>query len=218
MTTIIEARPNESRTRGPGRLAGPSLVLGGIAFLVGGVTHPSDSGSGNKVQQLHEMLVNSSWYPSHVLLLVAMALFATGILTFGRQPGLTSGMERLLKFVFVIACIATVSMAVHLFAALGADSLADGRHSLVSRVQTVNETVVDAGWGLAFAALAVVGGLTGTVGNRITIPFGLIGGLAYALASGTIAYTDTFDALFKVGSLLSVWAIMVGVIDVRRRR
>ncbi|MGH2599979.1 MAG: hypothetical protein ACRDJ9_11400 [Dehalococcoidia bacterium] len=217
MATMIEARPDVLRTRGLVRLAGPSLVLGGVAFFAGGVTHPSDSGEGNKVQQLHEMLIDSSWYPSHAVLLAAMALFATGILACRQRPELTPGMQRLLKYVFVIACVATVSMAVHLFAALDAESLADGKQSLVSRVQTVNETVVDAAWGLALASLAVVGGLTRSVGNRITIPFGLVGGLAFALASGSIAYTDTFDSLFKIGSLLSIWAILVGVTAIRRR-
>lgn len=109
-------------------------------------------------------------------------------------------------------------MAVHLFAALGAGSVANGQHSLVSRAQTINETIVDAAWGLALATLAVVGGLTRTVGNRFTITFGLVGGLAFALASATIAYTDTFDSLFKAGSLLSLWAILSGVIAIRDRR
>ena len=215
MTAMIEGRPEAVRTGGLSRLAGTLLVLGGVAFFVGGVTHPSDRGNGNKVQQLHDMLVDSSWYPSHAVLLAAMALFAIGILAVRHRRDLAPGMERLLKVVFIIACIATVAMAVHLFAALDAESLVDGKQSLVSRVQTVNETVIDATWGLAVATLAVVGGLTRSVGNRITIPFGLIGGLAFALASATIPYTDTFDSLFKVGSLLSIWAILVGVTEIR---
>ncbi len=215
MTTTIEARPDAVRRRGLPRLAGPAFVLGGFAFFVGGVTHPSDSGDGNKVQQLHDMLVDSSWYPSHAVLLAAMGLFATGILVVRQRRDLNPGMEHLLKYVFVIACIATVAMAVHLFAALDAEPLADGKQSWLSRVQTVNETVVDAAWGLAVATLAVAGGLTRSVGNRITILFGLVGGLAFALASATIPYTDKFDPLFKVGSLLSIWAILVGVTEIR---
>jgi hypothetical protein len=217
MTTVVEAHPNTQRTSPVVRLAGPSLVLGGVAFFLGGVTHPSDSGEGTKVQQLHEMLVDPSWYPSHALLLAAMALFAVGIFALRQRRNLSTGMERLLQVVFVIACVATLAMAVHLFAAIGADSLADGKHSLVSRLQTVNETVVDTAWGLALATLAVAGGLTRTVGNRLTIPFGLVGGLAFALASATIAFTDTFDSLFKLGSLLSIWAILVGSLAIRRR-
>ena len=209
MTTMMEAPPDTERLIRVPRLAGTAFLLAGVAFFVGGITHPSDTGDGNKVQQLHDMLVDSSWYPSHAVLLAAMALFATGILAVLQRRDLGPSLEGLLKVVFVIACIATVAMAVHLFAALDAESLADGKQSLVSRIQTVNETVVDAAWGLAVATLAVVGGLTRSIGNRITIVFGLVGGLAFALASATIPYTDTFDPLFKVGSLLSIWAIMV---------
>lgn len=217
MTTTIKGRQHPLGTNAQLRLAGPAFVLGGIAFFIGGMTHPTDSGEGNKVLQLHEMLVESSWYPSHALLLVAMALFATGIFAYQQRPDLTPGMEKFLKYAFVIACITTVSMTVHLFAALGADSLADGKHSTISRVQTLNETVVQSVWALAIAALAILGGLTRTVGNRLTIPFGLIGGAAFAIASATIPYTDTFDSLFKIGSLLAVWAILTGVIAIRQQ-
>ncbi len=216
MTTTLEPHPQLGGTAAASRLAGSSLVVGGVAFFVGGVTHPSDSGRGNKVEQLHEMLVDPSWYPSHAMLLLAMGLFAVAFNAMWRRGGSTPQVARLLKVVFVIACIATVSMAVHLFAAADAEALADGQHSLVSRVQTVNETVVDATWGLAIAALSLAGGVARRVGNRFTIAFGVVGGLAFALASATIAYTDTFDFLFKLGSLISVWAILVGVITFRR--
>ena len=216
MSTMVEPRPPLRGTTGVSRVVGPSLVLGGVAFFVGGVTHPSDSGAGDKVQQLHEMLVDPSWYPSHAMLLLAMGLFAVGFHAMRERGDLTPGVARLLKIAFVITCVATVAMAVHLFAAVDADSLADGQESLVSRVQTINETVVDATWGLAIAAVSLVGGLARRVGNRFTIPFGVVGGLAFALASGTIAYTDTFDSLFKLGSLISIWAILVGVTTMRR--
>ena len=66
----------------------------------------------------------------------------------------------------------------------------------------MNETIVDASWGLAIAALAVAAGVTGALGNRVTAGVGLIGGLAFALASATIAYTDRFDGLFPLASLI----------------
>lgn len=218
MTTTTEVRWNAQQPEGLARLAGPMFVLGGIAFFIGGVTHPGDSGTGNKVQQLHNALVDPSWYRSHAVLLAANALFAAGILALRRRDDLRADMERLLKAVFVIACIATVAMAVHLFAALDADSLADGEHGVVSILQTANEAIVGTAWGLALATLAVVGGLTRSLGNRMTMPFGLVGGLAFALASATIAYIDTFDPLFKVASLLSVWAIVAGGMAIRQRR
>lgn len=218
MTTTLEPRPQVRGTTALSRLAGPSLVLGGIAFFVAGVTHPTDSGEGNKVEQLYEMLVDPKWYPSHAVLLLAMGLFAVAFQGVRQQRDLAPGVARLLKVVFVIACITTVSMAVHLFAAADADSLADGQPSLVSRVQTINETVVGTTWGLAIATLSLVGGLARRVGNRFTIPFGVVGGSAFALASATIAYTDAFDSVFKLSSLISIWAILAGVISIRRLR
>lgn len=218
MTTIVDVQPGSARASGLERLAGPLLILGGIAFLIGGVSHPSDDGTGNKTEQLYDMLVKSAWYPSHGVMVAAMALFAAAIFALRKRSDMAPGVERTLKVVFVIASLATLSMVTHLFAALDAESLADGKPSLVSRLQTINETVFDTAWGLALVTLAVVGGLTRSVGNRITIPFGVVGGLAFALASATIAYIDTFDPLFQVASLLSVWAVLVGIIAIRDRR
>lgn len=200
------------------RGARPALLIGAVAFFAGGITHPTDSGAGNKVQQLHEMLVDPRWYPSHAALLVAMASFAVAFAALRRRAGDAAPAGPLLKAAVVVGCIATASMGLHLFAALGAESLEDGQHSVVSRLQTVNETAVDAAWGLAVAAVATVGGLTKTAGNRLTAPLGLVGGLAFALASATIAYTDTFDGLFALGSLVSVWAVAVAVVTPGVRR
>jgi len=145
-----------------------------------------------------------------------MACFATGIVALRRRGDLSPALAKLVNVVSVVACVAAVAMLVHLLAALGAESLATGEHSLFSRVQTVNETIVDASWGLAIAVLAVAGGWTRTLGNRGTISLGVVGGLAFSLASATIAFTDQFDALFALGSLVGIWAVAVGAMGLRR--
>ncbi len=126
-------------------------------------------------------------------------------------------MARVTKAVGGIAVLATLGMAAHLFAALEAQSLEAGQPTLISTVQTWNETIIDTLWALSIAFLAVAGGLTRTVGNRITIALGLVGGLAFALASATIAFTDQFDALFALGSLIGIWAVTVGVMAAARK-
>ncbi|MFE2519401.1 hypothetical protein [Streptomyces mirabilis] len=113
--------------------------------------------------------------------------------------------------VSVIAVVATIGMTLHLFAALGADGIADGEKTALYHVETWNETIVDPLWGLGIATLAVAGGLTRTLGNPITLALGLVGGLAYALASATIAFTDRFDALFLLASLIGIWAVVACV-------
>ena len=77
--------------------------------------------------------------------------------------------------------------------------------------------VVAAPWALSIAALAVAGGLSRTLGNPVTLALGLVGGLAHALAAATIAYTDRFDGLFPIGSLIGVWAVVIGVMVLLRR-
>ena len=195
---------------------GPAFFMaGGVTFIAGGAIHPSDNGVGNKVIQLHDMLVHPMWYPSHLLLLVAMTCFAAGIVALRSRRDLSPSVAELMRVTSVLACVAAGAMLFHLLAALGADSLATGEHSIFSRVQTVNETIVDASWGLAIAVLAVVGGWTRTVGNPFTIPLGLVGGLAFSLASATIAFTDQFDALFALASLIGIWAVTVGAMQLR---
>lgn len=211
MSTSTRVRTQLPRPERPERVAGPLLILGGVAFFAGGAIHPGDSGEGSKVSQLHDMMVDSMWYPSHALLLAAMACFAAAILAFRRPGGLVSGMATVTGVVSVIAVVATIGMTLHLFAALGADGIAGGEKTFLYHVQTWNETIVDSLWGLGIAVLAVAGGLTRTLGNPVTLALGLVGGLAFALASATIAFTDRFDALFPLASLIGIWAVVVGL-------
>lgn len=196
-------------TRPPHALAFPLLAVGGLAFIAGGMLHPGDSGSGTKTEQLHEMLVQSSWYPAHALLLFATVGFAAGALAL--RHGATGVVGATARIASVVGVVAVLGMAIHLLEALNADALADGRTNLFAQLQVVNETVVDSAWGLAFAALAVVGGVTRSIGNPVTAALGAVGGGAFTLASATIAFTDTFDPLFPVSALLGTWAIWIGV-------
>ena len=218
MSTSTEVPTRSSRLGARGaRLSGGLLMLGGVTFIAGGATHPGDSGQGSKVSQLHEMLIHPMWYPSHALLLVTMACFAVALVTLRRRAGFEGAMDKVTRVVAVIAVVAVVGMTLHMFSALGADAIADGSEPFVYELQTFNETVVDASWGLGMAALAVAGGLTRALGNLVTLALGLVGGLAFALASATIAYTDRFDAVFPVASLLGVWGVVVGLMLLRRQ-
>jgi len=216
MTTSTDVRPDLRRVRRSDRAAGILLLLGGVAFFAGGATHPGDSGTGTKVSQLHEMLVDSMWYPSHTLLLAAMACFAGAILAIRMRGGLDRRMAQVTRVVSVVAVAATVGMTLHLFAAEEAEALAGGETTFVYQLHVWNETIVNPLWALGMAALAIAGGLTRALGNSVTLVFGLVGGLAFALASATIAFTDRFDALFPLGSLLGIWGVLVGLLALRK--
>jgi hypothetical protein len=217
MSTSTEIRTHPSRLRRPDRVAGAFLVIGGVAFFAGGATHPTDSGEGSKVAQLHEMLVDPMWYPAHALLLAAMACFAAAFIALRLWGGLDATMATLTGIVSVIAVLATIAMTLHLFAAAGAAGIADGDKTLVYHLQTWNETIVNPLWSLGIAVIAVAGGLTRTLGNPVTIALGLVGGLAFALATATIAFTDRFDPLFPVASLLGIWGVAVGLMVLLRK-
>jgi hypothetical protein len=215
MSTTKE-RPVPLQTPRPA-IGSASLILGGIAFIIGGALHPQDSGHGNKVQQLHDMLVSGAWYPAHVVLVLSMGLFALALLTLRQRRGLRPSMTRVVRVVTVITVVATIGMTVHLLEAVKAGAVADGRVDFYVWLQTANEILVDATWGGGLAVLAVVGGVTGALGNRFTMLLGLVGGACFALASATIPFTDRFDPLFPVSSLLGVWAVAVGALELRRK-
>jgi len=48
------------------------------------------------------------------------------------------------------------------------------------------------------------------------LPLGVLGGLAFALATATIAFVDTFDPLFPVAGLAGVWLVAAGVVGLFR--
>lgn len=154
------------------RVGGICLALGGIAFFAGGVIHPQPRIEGTKVETLYDMFVQPTWYPSHALLLASFGLFAAATLLLRKRGDLGPGMARMVNVVSVVAVVATLGMAVHLFDALGAESIADGQPSLIYEVAKWNETIFSTLWGVGIVTLALAGGLTRTLGNRIIMPLG----------------------------------------------
>lgn len=193
------------------------LIVGGVAFFASGPLHPKGSDEGDKTEQLHSMLVDSAWYPAHLVGLLGFACVAAGLIALGRNPDLRDRLGRLLTVSIVVAVIGVLGSVVHLFAATQAAEIEDGGTTpLVAAFMGV-ETVVNPAWGLMMAALAVAGGLTRALGNRVVLGLGLLGGLAFAIATATIAYVDTFDPLFPVAGLAGLWLVAVGVIGMIRK-
>lgn len=197
------------------RLDSPSavlLVVGGLAFIAGGPLHPQGSNVGNKTQQLYSMLVEPLWYPAHAVSLLAMACIAAGLLAVRRQTGLAERARRVVSVAAWVAVVGAIGAVIHMFAATQASAIEDGGTTPLVTLFTGVETLVNPVWGLTIAVLAVVGGVTRALGNRIVLPLGLVGGLAFALATATIAFVDTLEPLFPVASLVGIWAVAVGVV------
>lgn len=188
------------------------LIAGGAAFFAGGPLHPRGGDEGDKTEQLHSMLVDPAWYPAHLVALLGFACVAAGLLVLRRDPVVRDHLGRLLPISAAVAVVATAGAVIHLFAATQAAAIEDGGTTPLVVAFTGVETVVNPAWGLMIAALAVAGGRTRALGNGIVLVLGLIGGLAFAVATATIAFVDTFDPLFPVAGLAGVWLAASGVI------
>ncbi|WP_112239274.1 hypothetical protein [Kribbella monticola] len=218
MTTNLDSPARSRRlTLDGGTIA--ALAGAAVAFNLGGALHPNDNGTGNKVAQLHHMLLQSSWYPAHLGLLAAFALFTVAFLRLRGRPELAPITRRIVRVMVVVSALTTSAMVPHLLAPLGADSIADGRSSALSVFMTVDETLADAPWALGIALLALVAGVTGNLGNRLTAVLGTVGGASFAAAAVTIPFTDALDGLFAVGGMgITLWALSVVAVAAYRRR
>jgi hypothetical protein len=217
MTTINHTRIPPSTTTRLDRAGHLFLIVGGAAFFASGPLHPTGSDEGDKTEQLHSMLIDPAWYPAHLVGLLGFACVAAGLLALSGEPTIRERLGRLLPISAAVGIAAVLGGVIHLFAATQAAEIEDGGTTpLVAAFMGV-ETIVNPAWGLMIAALAVVGGLSRALGNRIVLPLGLVGGLAFAVATATIAFVDTFDPLFPVAGLAGVWLIATGLVGLTRR-
>lgn len=215
--TTLASRATPATTPRLDRAGCLFLVVGGIAFFASGPLHPKGSDEGDKTEQLHSMLVDHAWYPAHLVALLGFACVAAGLIALWRDPVPRDRLGRLLTVAVGVGLVGVLGALVHLFAATQAADIERGSTTpLVAAFMGV-ETVVNPAWGLMIAALAVAGGRTRTLGNRVVLALGLVGGLAFAVATATIAYIDTFDPLFPVAGLAGLWLISVGVIGMVRK-
>ena len=217
MTTLRNSRTTAAPTPRLDRVGFVFLIVGGAAFFAGGPLHPTGTDAGDKTEQLHSMLIDFGWYPAHLVALVGFTCVAAGLLALRRNPMIRDRLGRLLPISAAVAVVTALGAVIHLFAATQAAAIEHGGTTpLVAAFMGV-ETIVNPTWGLMIAALAVAGGLTRTLGNRIVLPLGLLGGLAFALATATIAFVDTFDPLFPVAGLAGLWLVTTGIIGLTRR-
>jgi hypothetical protein len=218
MTTTLDSTTRSRRLALDGGTMA-ALMGAAVAFNVGGALHPNDSGAGDKVAQLHHMLLHSAWYPSHLALLASFGLFTVA---FARLPGrleLAPVTRRVVRVMTVISTLTTAAMVPHLLAPLGADSLADGQSNALSVFMTIDETLANAPWALGLALLALIAGVAGDLGNRVTAVVGVVGGVSFAAAAATISFTDALDKLFPVGGMgITLWALGVAAVGAWRRR
>jgi hypothetical protein len=207
------ASPGADVARRTGVLTSSILVAGGVVFFAGGGMHPhEDPPDVTLKQHLLVMFRDPGWYPAHLVILAGMAITALGLVALVRGGGL-DGVPRVRRVAVVAAaaaCVSTPAMLLHLVAAVDADRIAAHRATPITDVTLVIETVTTPFFGLAMAALAVVGAATRTLGNPVTALICVLGGVGFALAGSTFLVTDLFDPLFPAASGIAVWTAAAG--------
>jgi hypothetical protein len=199
-----------------------SLTAGGLLFLVGGAMHPNeDRPELSMAQQLRVMYEDPAWYPAHTAMFIGMVLITVALFALVRDSGI-AGVPRARTTTMVAAvtsAVATVGALLHLAAATDSDRIGQGDSMPpLSQVYLVLETISVPLFGFGVAALAIVGALTGTLGNRLTAVFGVVGGIGYALAGGTAMFTPVFDFLFPTALGIGLWTTAAGIAPLLRRR
>lgn len=219
MTTVAVAG-RTTLTRPMQRFIGFTLLAGGVVFFAGGPMHPSvDPPDVTVKEHLRLMFDEPTWYPSHTVLTIGLAVMAYGLITLVRSGALVNSPARTAARVAALATtIAVPAMLLHLVAAVDADRIASGASTPLTDIQVIVETITVPFFGLSIAALALIGGLTRTLGNKIVAIPGVLGGVGYALAGATFLFTDVFDPLFPAASGIAVWAAAVGVTLLLRNR
>ncbi|MEP7178517.1 MAG: hypothetical protein ABI775_05475 [Pseudonocardiales bacterium] len=203
----------EVRSR-PTSLVGWGLLTGGVIFFVGGSMHPKEDPPGVSMKEhLHAMYVDPLWFPAHALLLLGTALIAAALVLLVRG-GTLAGVPRVQTagtVAAVAAVLGTLETLLHLVAAVDANRIADHTATPLSDVLGIVETIAGPVFGFSIAALAVVGALTRTIGNRVTAVLGVVGGVAYGIATATILVTAKTDFLFPLSAGIGLWTVAAGI-------
>ncbi|HVL06578.1 MAG TPA: hypothetical protein VM388_11350 [Acidimicrobiales bacterium] len=216
MSTTQQRRAD--RPTVPSRRAGPTvawaMLIGGVAFFIGGSMHPGEDPPGLTLEEhLHLLYTDPAWFPSHAVLLVGLSLMAVGLVTLARGRTLASvpQAQKAATIAAAAGVAGALAMVLHLVAGSEADRIAAGQSTPITDVQLVVETLTVPAFGFGIAALALIGSSSRLLGNRVSAAFAVVGGVGYGLAGGTAIFTDALNFLFPAAAGIAVWAVAVGV-------
>ncbi|MEO5709047.1 MAG: hypothetical protein ABIQ59_04415 [Nocardioidaceae bacterium] len=200
------------------RLISRSFLIGGALLLAGSALHPHEHvDNGTLEEQFHAMFTDPHWYPAHVLLLIGLAFMTVAVVGLARaRPASLPG--RTTQFAATAVVVGTAAMVLHLIAKLDNPHIVAGENTPLLYAHAAVETVTVPMLGIAFAMLAAAGGRCRVLGNPFVAVLGIIGGLGYALAGVTAPFMATFTPLFDLVSLVGVWAVIVGAMQLVRGR
>jgi hypothetical protein len=202
------------RRRRASVLVGWGLLLGGATFFIGGSMHPKQDPPDVTVHEhLRIMFEDPAWYPSHAVLLVGMVLLAASLVGLVRHGALAAHprAQKAGVVAAVTSVIAAFGMALHLVAGSEAGRIAAGESTPIVNVHVVVETLTVPAFGFSIAAFAVIAAFGRIVGDRVTSVIGLLAGVGYGLAGGTLLFIDSLNGLFPLAAGIGIWAAAAGI-------
>ncbi|MEJ2865347.1 hypothetical protein [Actinomycetospora flava] len=194
------------------------LLVAGVLGFVGSLLHPTGDPTLSGDAAVAAEIGDPLWTPSHLLLLVFVALLVPGFLGLARS-GVLSGAARTAARVASGAAIVWVVESVpHLLAAADHHALLAGQPTPFLTAHTVTAGIVYPLGAFPIAALALLGGrrlahpVLNVLGAVGAVAFGIAGFAAYLLGS------EQLLDLFAGSMLLTAWIAVAGATALVRRR
>lgn len=184
--------------------------VGGVIMAAGGPLHPRD-------ETMHGMLINPSWFPSHMAQLVGYSLMTLGMLRFRRVMPHSPAVQRWSGLAAIGLALQTVEMAFHLASMVDADNLAAGLATPVLSTHMVLALICYPLLAILMSGLIVVAARTRELGNAWIAPLGIAGLVAQALAIVLLATLNLQWARigFPMVMLFALWTVLVSLMPSR---
>jgi hypothetical protein len=194
------------------------LLVGGILGFLGSLLHPMGDPTLSGDAAVAAEIGDPLWVPSHIFILVFVALLVPGMLGLARS-GVLSGAARTAALVTFGAAIVWVAESVpHLLASADHHALLTGQPTPFLTGHAVTAGIVYPLAAFPIAALAVLG--RRRLAHPVVNVLGAVGAVTFGIAG--ISYyllgSEKLLDLFAGSMLLTAWVAAVGATALVRRR
>lgn len=181
------------------------FVLAGVVIFIGGYQHPRDA-------TMAQMLANPTWFMSHFLVSVGLAVLLAALWLFRRLPGHTL-MPRATTAVIVGTVLQLVEMVVHTAAMVDHGNLVAGHVTPVLTAHLAMSVVLYPVFGATAIWFIVAGMRSGAVGSPWIAWLGIAGAAAHGLSAPLFVGLGIAGAriLFPMMLLFAIWLVLAGV-------
>jgi len=155
-----------------------------------------------------EMLADTNWLPSHVLMTLGFVLMWAGLLLWGHTPSYAPRVRVSLRPAIVGTGLQSIDMAVHTAAMVDHDRLVAGLATPVLTTHLWMTAVVYPVFGVTVIALLIATGRDRVLGSWWIAWLGIIGAAGHGVAGPLVVVWGIEAGLFGLIVLLGLWMIL----------